>query len=489
MAVKNKVQLITYPDSLGGNLKTLKQTLDTYFQDLFQGGIHILPPYPSSGDRGFAPITYFEIEPAFGTWEDVRSLGKEYDILLDLMVNHVSQKSKFFQDFLKKGRKSDYADFFITLDKLWADGQPVQEDINKMFLRRKKPYSEFTIAESGKKERVWTTFGKTDPSEQIDIDVNSPLAKEYFISILNHFKEQRVKTLRLDAVGYVIKKIGTSCFFVEPEIYQFLEWFKKASDLVGIELLLEVHAHYSIQYKLAERGYWIYDFILPYLILETLINQSNKNLIPYLKERPKNQFTMLDCHDGVPVKPDLDDFIHPKEARKIVDLCLSRGSNLSYVLSDEHKSEDGFDVHQIRGTYYSMLNQDDNAYIAARAIQFFTPGIPQVYYVGLLAGTNDYERGEQTGDGREINRHNYTLEEVEKACGQQVVQRLFKLIRFRNSYDAFNGEFKILDSQENEIRLSWKKHEKYCTLYINLATYQTIIDYIDDHGKLQTYFV
>ena len=104
MAVKNQVQLITYPDSLGGDLKTLNNILLKYFSDIFKGGVHILPPFPSSGDRGFAPLTYLEIEPKFGTWEDVRRIGENFDVLLDLMVNHISRQSVFFQDFLKYGR-------------------------------------------------------------------------------------------------------------------------------------------------------------------------------------------------------------------------------------------------------------------------------------------------------------------------------------------------------------------------------------------------
>ena len=103
MTIKNKVQLITYPDSLGGSLKGLEQVLDRFFPGLFEGGIHILPPFPSSGDRGFAPLTYFEIDPALGSWEDIRRLGDRYDLLLDLMVNHISSRSPFFQDFLAHG--------------------------------------------------------------------------------------------------------------------------------------------------------------------------------------------------------------------------------------------------------------------------------------------------------------------------------------------------------------------------------------------------
>src|SRR5690554_452372 len=164
MTVKNKVQLITYPDSLGGNLGVLNNILRKYFSDIFKGGVHVLPPFPSSGDRGFAPTTYFEIEPSFGSWEDIKEIGKKFDVMLDLMVNHISRKSNYFQDFLENGRKSKYVDLFITLDKLWENGQPVQRDISKLFLRREVPYSTYTIEKIGKKERVWTTFGKTDPS-------------------------------------------------------------------------------------------------------------------------------------------------------------------------------------------------------------------------------------------------------------------------------------------------------------------------------------
>ncbi|UQZ32828.1 sucrose phosphorylase [Paenibacillus sp. PK3_47] len=489
MSLKNQVQLITYPDSLGGDLKALKEVLYSHFSDIFKGGVHILPPFPSSGDRGFAPLTYLEIDPKFGTWNDIREIGEQFDVLVDLMVNHISQKSDYFQDFLKFGRSSQYSDLFLTLDKLWEDGNPVQEDIDKMFLRRPLPYSTFQIGDSGIQENVWTTFGKTDPSEQIDLDIHSEMTKLLLASFFRNFKKYNVKIVRLDAVGYVIKKLGTSCFFVEPDIYDFLDWVMELAEFLEIELLPEVHSHHSIQYKLAERGYWIYDFILPYRILESLTNQSSTALLDYLKTRPAKQFTMLDCHDGIPVKPDLDGLLDTREARKLIDICLERGSNLSLILSEEHKDEDGFDVHQIRGTYYSILDCDDDAYLAARAIQFFAPGIPQVYYVGLLAGENDYKRAEETGDGREINRHNYTSEEIEQSLRKPVVQRLLKLIQFRNSYPAFDGEFNVKVSSTEEVRLRWDDNDKYCELLVDLNTKRTTIQYMDDHNSVIEYTV
>ena len=128
-------QLLTYPDSLGGGLKTLSGLLRGPLAGLFWG-VHILPPFPSSGDRGFSPITYDQIDPRFGTWEDLRGIADEYDLLLDLMVNHISRQSPQFQDFLRHGRASRYADLFITLDKVWPQGDPPPEDVARIFLRK-----------------------------------------------------------------------------------------------------------------------------------------------------------------------------------------------------------------------------------------------------------------------------------------------------------------------------------------------------------------
>jgi sucrose phosphorylase len=283
--------------------------------------------------------------------------------------------------------------------------------------------------------------------------------------------------------------MGTSCFFVEPEIDEFLQWIKKKADSLGLVLLPEVHAHYSTQIKLSEKGFWIYDFVLPYLILYTLFTKSSGALKQYLKERPEKQFTMLDCHDGIPVKPDMDGLADSGEARKLVDICLSRGANLSLVYSDQHKGADGFDVHQIRGTFYSMLDRNDDAYMVARAIQFFTPGIPQVYYVGLLAGENDLDKVFATGEGREINRHNYSMEEISVDVQKPVVQRLIKLIRFRNDHPAFNGTMSVSKTYDNKIGITWRFGPHHCILGIDLVSFSTIIKYTDNSGILVQFAV
>ena len=196
---------------------------------------------------------------------------------------------------------------------------------------------------------------------------------------------------------------------------------------------------------------------------------------------------MLDCHDGIPVKPDMDDLINTGDARKLVNICLQRGANLSRIISESHKAQDGFDVHQIRGSYYSLLGCNDDAYLAARAIQFFTPGVPQVYYVGLLAGENDIRNVTRTGEGREINRQNFSIADIEKDIKKPVVQRLLKLIRFRNEYPAFNGQFNVLDSADNKIHLSWKSDDKCCDLLLDLITFTSEILFQNNEGKMENY--
>lgn len=484
--MKNQAQLITYPDSLGGDLRNLHCVLEKYLPDLFTGGIHILPPFPSSGDRGFAPLTYLEIEPKFGTWDDIKRIGEKHAIMLDLMINHISAKSTYFQDFIENGRDSKYSDIFITVDKVWPTGNPVKEEIDKIFLRRAEPFSEFLIKKTGQIEKVWTTFGKTTPSEQIDLDVTSPITKDLFIRFMENFSKNGVKIVRLDAVGYVIKKRGSTCFFVEPEIYQYLNWFSGLASSLNIQILPEIHAEYETQLRLAKKGYWIYDFVLPYTILDAFINKTSKRLKKYLKTRPHNQFTMIDCHDGIPIKPDLNGRYQYEDAKKVADVCRERGANFSLILSPEHKDPNGFDVHQIRGTIYSLLGCNDDSYLAARAIQLFTPGIPQIYYVGLLAGTNDNAAMTQTGEGRELNRHNYSIEEIDGEVRKPVVMKLLRMIRLRNSHPAFNGMFTVNHSSNQVVSITWTNQEMYATLYVDLMknTFKISYSNISSNGEL-----
>jgi sucrose phosphorylase len=465
--VQHGPQLLTYPDSLGGNLRSIDELLRGPLDGLFTG-VHVLPPFPSSGDRGFAPVTYREIDPRFGTWEDIRRLTGDHDVLLDVMVNHVSRESPEFREFARLGRDSATADMFITLDKVWPHGTPPEADVARIFLRKPDaPFSTISIEDTGRQERIWTSFGTKVWSEQIDIDVNSRATRNLITSWLQVFASNGVGIVRLDAVGYVIKKAGTSCFMVEPEIYDFLDWIVSVADALGLVVLPEVHDVYATHEKLAAHGYWTYDFVLPGLLLHAFETRSAKRLAAHLAGSPERQFTMLDCHDGIPIQPDLDGILTAREMLDLADVVERRGGNINRILSNSHASN-GVDVHQLNCTYYSALDCDDDRYIAARAIQLFARGIPQIYYVGLLAGANDQKAVIEAGEGRAINRHNYGMQEIAAELERPVVRRLTDLIRLRRSHPAFEGSLTV-SSTAQSIRLTWQRDADECVLDVNLA--------------------
>ena len=158
----------------------------------------------------------------------------------------------------------------------------------------------------------------------------------------------------------------------------------------------------------------------------------------------------------------------------LASLVEARGGNVNRILSSAHAAE--VDVHQLNCTYFSALDCDDDRYFAARAIQLFARGVPQVYYVGLLAGANDSAGVELTGDGRAINRHNYTLAEIDEALRRPVVQRLLELVRLRNSHPAFDGTLEVETIGRSRLRMSWQAASSKCALEVDLSSGRVTID-------------
>ncbi len=472
MTLYKKIQIISYPDSLGKNLQELHYALNRYFAKA-AGGVHILPFYPSSADRGFAPVTYYEVDPAFGTWKDIELINDDYDLIFDFMVNHISRQSKYFTDFLENGHHSEFADFFLSLSKLDPDGQVRGEDLEKVYTRKPRPPFQEIQRPDGSLETLWCSFD----FEQIDVDIKSPKTRELFRDFLIFLSRKRPSFIRMDAIAYTTVEIGTNCFFLEPEIWDILETLNGFVSPFGVSILPEVHAHYSYQLKLAEKGYWVYDFSLPMLVLHTLYHHTNKRLLHWLKICPRRQVTTLDSHDGIGVV-DVEDLMSPEEIDKTINGLYEKGSNVKPRYSSAEYQN--LDIYQVNCTYYSALECNDDSYIAARTIQFFTPGIPQVYYVGLLAGENDISLVEETKNGRDINRHNFHLDEIHDEIQKPVVQRLIKLMEFRNHYPAFDGELTIENSPESQLILTYTLGQYSCTATIDLFDYSSKIKYFDE---------
>ena len=472
MQIKNEAMLITYSDSLGKNMKDLKFVLETYFKESI-GGVHLLPFFPSTGDRGFAPSDYTTVDPDLGSWEDVDALGEKYYLMFDFMNNHISRESKFFQDFKKNHENSPYKDMFIRVHEFFPPGRPTQEDIDLIYKRKDKAPFQTVHFEDGTTEEVWNTFGE----EQIDLDVNKAIVKEFIRETIKDMASHGCSLIRLDAFAYAVKKLDTNDFFVEPEIWNLLDEVRAEAAKYQVELLPEIHEHYSIQMKIADHDYFVYDFALPMVVLYSLYSGKSNRLANWLKMSPMKQFTTLDTHDGIGVV-DARDLLTDEELDYTSEQLYKVGANVKRVYSSEKYNN--LDIYQINSTYYSALGNDDASYLLSRILQCFAPGIPQIYYVGLLAGENDIELLEATKEGRNINRHYYTLEEIENEVERPVVKQLLSLLRFRNTSRAFDLEGKIEistpDKSTIEIVRTSADQQTKARLVANLATKEFTIE-------------
>lgn len=466
MAIRNKTMLITYSDSFGKTIRELEKNLETYVGDAI-GGIHLLPFFPSTGDRGFAPIAYDQVDPAFGDWEDIKRLGRQYYLMFDFMINHISRQSHYYKDFQEKKDESPYADLFLRWDKFWPEGRPTQADIDLIYKRKNRPPKQEILFSDGSKEFLWNTFGE----EQIDLDVTKAVTMDFIRETITHLVANGCALIRLDAFAYAIKQLDTNDFFVEPEIWELLDKVRHMAKESGVDLLPEIHEHYSIQFKIADHDYFIYDFALPMITLYTLYSSKVDRLAKWLKMSPMKQFTTLDTHDGIGVV-DVKDILTDEEIDYTSNELYKIGANVKRKYSSEEYNN--LDIYQINSTYYSALGDDDTKYFLARLIQVFAPGIPQIYYVGLLAGKNDLELLEQTKEGRNINRHYYSEQEIAQDVERPVVKALLQLLAYRNRSLAFDldGGIDVETQGESILCISRYNQDKsvVARMRINLET-------------------
>ena len=484
--IDNSVMLITYADSISRDIPDLSRVLETYFPGAF-GGVHILPFFPSSGDHGFAVITYDTPDPTFGTWEDVDRLGEQYYLMADFMLNHVSIRCPEFRDYMEKGEASPYRDMFIHWNEFWPNGEPTEEELRALYVRKDRgSFKDFTRAD-GETVRLWNTFFE----EQVDIDPNTAPTKEYYDRNLKLLCSH-VPLIRFDAFAYASKRPGSSCFFVEPEIWDVLRIGMKPLLESGTEMLPEIHENYKIQLKMAERGYWVYDFALPLILIHGLLAGRTDRLLHWLRICPRKQFTTLDTHDGIGVV-DAAGLLTEEEidlVQEHVDVITEPAKQYIHFPSTIKKEGGKVKRYQLGCTYYDAVDSDDRKYLLARTAQFFTPGIPQVYYVGALAGRNDIEALKNGQTPRDINRHYYSEEELAEETKRPVVQELLKLMRIRNTVKAFNGtmtasaEAPEEGAETHEITVCWTHEDSSITLWADFRTLEFTITLQDpDHPE------
>lgn len=470
--MRTGVQLIAYADRFGaGGISGVHRLLDGPLAGAFTG-VHLLPFYePYDGaDAGFDPTDHTVVDPRLGTWDDVAALARVYDVTADVIVNHVSSESQEFRDFADRGDDSPHASLFLDVGSVFPNG-PTEKDRTAIYRPRPtSPFTTFTIA--GRERLLWTTF--TD--QQIDIDVASVAGTAYLDGILDRLTAAGVSVVRLDAVGYAVKTRGTNCFMT-PETFAFIDDLSARIHDRGMETLVEIHGYHETQIEIASRVDRIYDFALPPLVLHTLYTGSASALKRWLAIAPRNAVTVLDTHDGIGVidvgpSGEMPGLLSDAEIDALVERIHANTNGESLRATGAAASN--VDLYQVNSTFFSALSRDEEMYLLARLIQFMSPGIPQVYYAGLLAAPNDMDLLEMTGVGRDINRPYYSLAALERELERPCVARLVELARFRSTHPAFAGEFSLGPGPDHILEMTWRNgvHRTSATIDVRDMSYE-----------------
>jgi len=325
---------------------------------------------------------------------------------------------------------------------------------------------------------------------QMDVNAKSELVWDFYEETLEKVSGFGCKILRLDAFAYLHKEIGQSNFFNKPGTWEYLERIKQIAQKNNLTLLPEIHAEYGLHLhdEVANEGYYIYDFFLPGLTIHTIENRNSNALITWAEEIIEKGYktvNMLGCHDGIPVldlKGKEVNGIYNKgllldeEIEAIMNKIIERGGRVKNLYDPSGKK---ISYYQVNATFFSALGEDEQKLLLARAIQMFMPGIPQVWYLDVFAGKNNYEDADKGGSAghKEINRTTLTIQDIEMGLKKEIVLNQLEIIRLRNTSKAFLGNVKFNKTFENEINIEWLNHKETAQLIANLNTLSFTINY------------
>jgi sucrose phosphorylase len=331
---------------------------------------------------------------------------------------------------------------------------------------------------------------------QMDVNAKSPKVWEYYEDVLAKLANYGCQVIRLDAFAYLHKEVGEVNFFNKPGTWDYLAQVNEIAKRNKFMLLPEIHAEYGMHLhdEVANEGYVIYDFFLPGLTLHALEKGTNKALLTWAKEIVEKGFktvNMLGCHDGIPVLDlkgkEINGIYHKglledTEIDDIINLILERGGRVKNLYGSDGKK---ISYYQVNATYFSALGENEQKLLFARAIQMFMPGIPQIWYLDIFAGTNDYAAVEKAGaDGhKEINRTTLSLDDIKKALKKDVVTKQLDIIRLRNTSKAFLGTVAFNETSDDEINILWTHDGDFAQLEGNLKTLRFSIRYSGLRGE------
>ncbi len=445
------VILITYGDQFREPgqppLQTLHAFLNVYLRDAISG-VHILPFFPYSSDDGFSVMDYHQVDTALGNWEDVAAIGRDYRLMFDFVANHVSRQSAWFQAFLRD--EAPYRDYFIVFDPT--------ADLSQVVRPRALPLLTPVETINGTRH-VWTTFS----DDQIDLNYANPQVLLEMTDVLLHYVAHGAQIIRLDAIAYLWKEIGTPCLHL-PQTHAVVKFWRAVLDAVAPHILLITetnvpHAE-NISYfgePLPETGstdeaQMVYNFSLAPLTLHALQTGDATQLSRWAATlRPPSPgaafFNFIASHDGIGMLP-ARGILSEAEVQALVAQTLAHGGQVSYKANGDGTTS----VYELNTTLYDFLNDpthpdpesDVPRFLASQAILLSLAGVPGIYVHSLFGSRNCHECFAATGQARSLNRHKFDLAEMEAVLADprrhegRVFEAYRRLLRLRRQEPAFH---------------------------------------------------
>lgn len=449
--------------------------------------IHILPFFPHSSDDGFSIINYYEVDSKLGNWEHIHKLSGDFNLMFDGVINHISSKSEWFQEYLKGNNK--YKDYFIEIDE--TDGlKKVTRPRDNSLL------NEFNTA-SGKK-KIWTTFSK----DQIDLNYKSKELLLEIISVLLFYVSKGANYLRLDAIGFLWKKIGTTCIHLE-EAHVIIQLFRDILDIVApsVILITETNVPHKENISYFGNGFneaqMVYQFSLPPLVLHAIITNQAKYISKWAEKLKLNSekttfFNFLASHDGIGLVP-ASGILPEIEIEKIIARAKENGGLISYKNNPDGTKK----PYEININYFdALINKNDtesnniDKFILSQSILLTMIGVPAIYIHSLLGSRNYYEGVEKTKRNRSINREKLELNKLicemenKKSARSKIYKTYVNLIDIRKKEKAFHPNAKMDIVNINDKIFSYTRSRKEeCILILNNVSNEKITINLPDRFK------
>lgn len=450
--------LITYADAVRSKhatgIEALHRFVETYYDSI--NTIHMLPFFPYSSDRGFSVVDFKAVDPRVGSWDTVRELAFDYDLMFDAVFNHASSRSEMFRGFLRGDPQ--YRDFFIAYD---SPDDLTPEQRSKIFRPRTSDILTRYETIDGPKY-IWTTFSP----DQIDFNFRNPAVLLAVLEALLFYVRRGADIIRLDAVTYLWSEPGTESIHL-PQTHEIIKLLRDVLDTVapGVALVTETNVPHeqNISYfgDGTDEAHMVYNFALPPLVLHTFYAGDTRDLSRWaagldLPSSRTHLFNMLDTHDGVGVQG-VKGILTRDQIDTMIGRAREHGAYISYKAT-----QDGREPYEINTTWWSAINMDGSTepmalqvkrYVASRSIALALKGIPGVYTHGVIALPNDHRLVEETGVKRDVNRGLIDTEVYREHLRQPGSKRsLLRLeqramSRTRTRLRAFHpaGSMKVLD--------------------------------------------